>query len=476
MARNVVIFTIAAKNYLSYVRTLFHSVVKQSPEHKCYLFLADRIDNCFDPQLECFNVIEVEDIGVPNLKEMAFRYDITEFSTAVKPFVFQWIFANIDCDSVVYLDPDIMVFSPLSEVESWLEKGVSVVATPHITQPLEDTHKPSDLDILQAGVFNLGFIAFNRCPESDAFLRWWADRLVNYCTFDKEQGLFVDQKWCDFLPCFVDNLVTLRDPGYNVAYWNMAYRNVFREGVSWKVNGRPLAFFHFSGVNPNRPDEFSKHQDRFSLDDIGEAAILVREYMDKLRKHGWEEGRAWPYAYDYFNNGERINKYTRRIYKELRERGVLQGMTDPFSVENTFFCNEAEDSFPQHGVGTITRLMCAIWRERKDLQQAFLLNTCEGQEAFSAWFAMAAGYEYGFDDRYMVQPKGRNDGMALESGVARGTAKVEDRHSRLWLRLYQMSQSIKVMLLPVVLKLPSSAVVRLRDIWLRWSIYVLRRC
>ena len=44
--------------------------------------------------------------------------------------------------------------------------GASVVHTPHNTAPLEDGKRPDDHEILQAGVFNLGFIAMRRCEDS----------------------------------------------------------------------------------------------------------------------------------------------------------------------------------------------------------------------------------------------------------------------------------------------------------------------
>src|SRR3712207_7315365 len=35
----------------------------------------------------------------------------------------------------------------------------------------------------------------------------------------------------------------LRDPGHNVAYWNLSSRRVTRDGDGYAVNGRPLRFF-----------------------------------------------------------------------------------------------------------------------------------------------------------------------------------------------------------------------------------------
>ena len=46
----------------------------------------------------------------------------------------------------------------------------------------------------------------------------------------------------------------LRDPGYNVAYWNLpSARGPPRAASATRSNGRPLRFFHYSGFDPRAP-------------------------------------------------------------------------------------------------------------------------------------------------------------------------------------------------------------------------------
>ena len=44
----------------------------------------------------------------------------------------------------------------------------------------------------------------------------------------------------------------------------------------------PFVFFHFSGLDPLSPERFSKHQDRFRLDDLGETKALVLDYCREV--------------------------------------------------------------------------------------------------------------------------------------------------------------------------------------------------
>ena len=166
--RKIGVFTIASKNYLAYVRVLLKSVATLHPEYDLFLCLADTIDGEFEPRLEPFSIVQSSNIGIPNFEYMTMRYDIMEFNTAIKPFMFQWLMDNTDLDSIIYLDPDIRAYSRFERLQSILESSASMVLTPHITRPLEDGRVPSDHNILQAGTFNLGFAAVNRCEESGA--------------------------------------------------------------------------------------------------------------------------------------------------------------------------------------------------------------------------------------------------------------------------------------------------------------------
>src|SRR6185369_3335902 len=96
---------------------------------------------------------------------------------------------------------------------------------------------------LQHGIFNLGFIGVNNSGEGKRVARWWASRLHDFCMDDIPRGLFTDQRWIDLVPAFFDGCAVMRDPGYNVAPWNLTHRKVegsLASGLT--VNGEPLVF------------------------------------------------------------------------------------------------------------------------------------------------------------------------------------------------------------------------------------------
>lgn len=389
------VFTIASKNYLAYVRVLLQSVARIHPEYKLFLCLADRVDGYFEPDREPYTVVTAAQLGIPDFQDFSLRYDIMEFNTAVKPFMFRWLFDNTDLDAAIYLDPDIQVFSRLDAIDSLLSNGASVVLTPHITQPLEDGRKPDDHTMLQTGVFNLGFIAVARCTESLRFIDWWGRHLLSQCANDLGAHLFVDQKWCDLAPCLLENLKILRHPGYNVAYWNLAHRKVKKVALGqWLANDAPLAFFHFSGVDPSNESVVSKHQDRFSPADIPEAQSLFAEYNRALHDHGWDTTRNWPYAFDALADGSPINRMMRLVYRAEHPFPIR---IKPAAVREHLrgICNRPAPAVQADRRVRITALMHLIHRLRGDLQAAFSLHAPAGRKRYARWFESGGPREYG---------------------------------------------------------------------------------
>ena len=95
--------------------------------------------------------------------------------------------------------------------------------TPHLTEPMpRDGRLPAEQNLLLSGTYNLGFIAVGDTEaRRDARLVERPARTDAYV--DVDHGFFTDQRFIDFVPSlFEPHLV--KDPSWNVAYWNLATR------------------------------------------------------------------------------------------------------------------------------------------------------------------------------------------------------------------------------------------------------------
>lgn len=304
----LVFFTICSKNFLAYARTLCASVREHHPGARFHVALCDRVDGMIDLAAEPFEIVELSGLEIPGLDGMIAQYNITELNTAIKPFVFEYLFSRCDAQRVVYLDPDILVVSPLAEVDAHLGVDADAILTPHVLDPAENV-EIDDIKMLQLGTYNLGFVAFNRTPEVRGIVRWWARRLHAQCVIDVPNGLFVDQKWADLLPSFIPRTRILHHPGYNVAYWNLPQRRVSRTASGWTVNGQPLAFFHFSGNDLYNEEVFARHSPSLTMAKAGDAAELLREYRAKVFANGHAHYATLPYAFNW-NGASGRNEHT----------------------------------------------------------------------------------------------------------------------------------------------------------------------
>lgn len=376
------------------------SAKKHHPEWDQYVLLVDNVKDEFKPDEEPFEIVYLSDINLPDLKKFLFRYNILELNTAVKPWMFSFILNKEKYSKILYIDPDIYIYDRFTEVEEALDNGKMMVLTPHLSDFLNDEKKPSELQILQAGTYNLGFLALGVHPDTNRFLKWWQSKLEFECTVDIPKGLFVDQKWMDMAPGFFEDVFILHHPGYNVAYWNLKHRKVTRQDSGFFVNEKRLVFFHFSGVNPSNLSVLSKHQDRFTLKNIGDASLLVEGYAKAVLDQGFEETKKWIYYYNQFIDGVKISDFMRIAYRNQKELQEVLG-NDPFVSSEYILNTQYREQDRPKRLPLVTHIMFTLWQSRPDLQTVFLDIWNRDRMAFCNWFVDSAEREYGFSNDYI---------------------------------------------------------------------------
>ncbi len=154
-----IVFTICSNNYLAQAKVLGKTLLEFNPSFNFIIGLVDRKSELINYDEIPFDVIEVEKIGIPGFDNLITRYNITELNTAVKPFFFSYFFSNFKgVSSIIYLDPDIKVFASFDNLVGEL-KSYDIILTPHFTKQILDDKLLSEEDILNTGLYNLGFIA-----------------------------------------------------------------------------------------------------------------------------------------------------------------------------------------------------------------------------------------------------------------------------------------------------------------------------
>jgi lipopolysaccharide biosynthesis glycosyltransferase len=327
-------FTSFTFSYLSRAKILLQTLRAAHPDWTIWAVMVDEpVDgDDFGLEKEFDRVVYAKDLGFPEFRKWLFKHDIVEASTAVKGKMLQHLLEQ-GAEKVVYLDPDIAVFSSLQGIVDRLDE-YSIILTPHQVEPnnSEGLMKDNELTSLKYGIYNLGFAAVKNNAIGRRFADWWSTQLAFACYDEVENGIFTDQKWCDLVPAMFDGVYVERDPGYNVASWNLSKRKVTISAEGGiLVNGSPLKFFHFTKINAAGDLMIEKNAaDNTEVMEIWNwyKRALTANVVDEIPKGYWYYGR--------FSNGNIIPKDVRVFFR--RRVDLMKFFDDPFSVAgNSYF-------------------------------------------------------------------------------------------------------------------------------------------
>ncbi|HOS44867.1 MAG TPA: glycoside hydrolase family 99-like domain-containing protein [Paludibacter sp.] len=381
----MIVFTSITLNYLPKARILAKSIKKFHSDWSFHLLINDKAKTSheellrkdLDPTL-FDKIVYVSDLGLEDLPIWLFKHNVVELCTAVKG-IYVHKLVNESLEKIIYIDPDIVVFNDLEKLDKWLDSH-SILLTPHLLDYSSEKQFIQDNEIagtLRHGIFNLGFIAIN--PEKEEgrkFSAWWKDRLYHYCYADYESGLFTDQKWCDLIPSFFTDYLVIRDPGFNVASWNLDCRDVsFSIEGQLRINKKfPLRFYHFTGYDSGAGmgviDQLTTTGDH----------PVVRElwgwYESQLFENHHEKWKKVKCYYDFFSNGKAITNEMRKVYRMSSElQKIFQNPYDAGHNGNGFFGWWHKE----YKKGSFPRENNIQWEENT----AILTNEYEGLQAQS---------------------------------------------------------------------------------------------
>jgi len=291
-------FTICANNYLAHAKTLAVSFKKHHPDIEFVIAILDVPNKAVNyDTLGADRVLWVHDIFPELIDELKNVYTIAELCTVVKPELFKYFFET-GSKTLLYIDPDIKVFSKFEEVFSSL-KQADVILTPHICSPTPEKGHPQDKDLMRTGIYNLGFLAMNKTQETISFVDWWDKRVKKYGFHDLKKGFFYDQIWLGYAPAFLDKVFVLRHLGYNVANWNLHERKLLETDENYFVNDEltSLRFFHYSHFKMEALPVIASYNENFSLDNRPDIVPVYMEYKEDLLKNNYKNLKDLDYAF-----------------------------------------------------------------------------------------------------------------------------------------------------------------------------------
>lgn len=368
------------------------------PELVPFAAIADIPRRSSELSNEPLEIVSLESIGVGSPQATTFGLRREQLAVAAKPALIAHLL-EIGFDTVIYIDPDMLVCSALDSVIRAAADS-AVTLTPHL---LDEASLGWDLSILLSGTYNAGFIGTG--SRGRGFVDWWLDRTLENPENDVAEGVYFDQRWLDLAPCMFEGVTVLRDRGVNVAYWNMAERQLQRRDGILFAGDSPIRILHFSGFDVTCPERASVHFGGVSAASFGaEAERVFAEYATAVDEADRQLGVTSEYGYGNFRSGEPIPDIARLMYRELEGDSARFG--DPFDDSHpTSFAAwlNSPASCDKAGSGpVITNLWERIYQLRPDVQAAYPDPADEDHEGFIGWTRSNGIHEYSIGEAFAI--------------------------------------------------------------------------
>jgi hypothetical protein len=291
--RSTAVVTVATRSHFHRARCLLDSVRRHLPDAARFAVLADADD---DRRLgvQDFDVIPVATLPIPDVAAFVHRYRAPELCFASKPWALAEMFRR-GFARAIYFDADIAVYSSLQPMQEMLD-AATILLTPHFAEPPADGGGSGEIDIVQAGAYNAGFVGLSRGATAESFLSWWQGKLLHDCRVDVDRGYVGDQRWLDLVPGMFDGVRIVRNPGWNVGHWNLDRRPVTNANGELRVGGEPLVFFHYSGLLSGAASP-GQQRNPEALAPPPAVRALCAAYADELERQGARHYANVPFAF-----------------------------------------------------------------------------------------------------------------------------------------------------------------------------------
>jgi hypothetical protein len=262
---------------------------------------------------------------------------------------------------------------------------------PHVLEPPRGPRaRALELILLGAGAINGGYVGLWPGAEAARFVDWLCARLHERCENRVAEGMHHDQRWLDLAPTLFAGVHLVRDPGANVAWWNVAGRALHLDGDAATgrvrvIGGEPLRFFHFSGYDLAQPERLTRYYGWPELDRLPAVPELVDRYAGLLRAARHAELLARPYAFDRFDDGVAVPAELRRAWHRLPE--LQRPWAAPFAAGGDLraWLEAPAPMADDAGGAAFANAWRCVHAARPDLAQAYPQPLAGDAAAFAAW-------------------------------------------------------------------------------------------
>jgi len=231
---------------------LYYSLEKYSPDFILWVLCMDKA--AFDavqkidlPKIRPINISEFEESKLLAVKKTR---NFREYCITVKAFFLDFILRREpQIDSLSWLDGDLFFFNSVESIYSELGQN-SILIFSH-NYPKETRERTEKV----CGKFNAGIILFKNDINTEACLKWWKERCLEWCYEVYDNGKYGEQLYLDQWPTLFPGVKVSSNQGINLAYWNIPRYTFTKKAWPYMLKDREtggiftLTMYHFSGLS-----------------------------------------------------------------------------------------------------------------------------------------------------------------------------------------------------------------------------------
>ena len=379
--------TVISRSEWAKARALARSVRDHHPSARFTVLLLDS-DAAEAPE-DGVEIAALEDLELGDAGLLPALLDREQLREAIAPVLLRRALSR-GAEVALFAHPETRLYGPLDAfVEHAIEGGLAV--TPVLAAPVPNDGARPNREALEGwGAFDPGLIAASRdgrvlkmldfwaqgatalpkvsSDDASVYVSWWYD-------FESTELALRDtvrppsaRVWLDLATGLVPGFAVNRDPGCNVAYWNLHGRRFEANGDGFTVDGVPLRSFQFRAFDPSRPRLLSPEQSRISLADEPGLRLICERYSEELIALGDEEARRIPYGFERLPGGTELDARMRKLAREAVARGAVTNPVFSEFGERQFLSWLREPAFAG-APPEFNRYMLQIYKERGDLQR-----------------------------------------------------------------------------------------------------------
>ena len=233
-------FTICHINQLPEAHALGDSIKSFHADAEFYIGLVDKKDRIPGNFKVKYPVIDLSEIKIDYIEEMAKQYTQSELLANCKPFFAKYFLQK--SAKLVYFDCTTFLYNKVDFIAAHLNNYTIIV----VPQLLHAGVHPDEKQTLNTGIFHSGFLALRQSEESARFLDWWGNNTAKKGYINLCKGLNADQLWLEHVPNLYDKVLIEKHEGLNIGRWNLPERIIDKTHNT--VNGQTLVSVNFKGM------------------------------------------------------------------------------------------------------------------------------------------------------------------------------------------------------------------------------------